>query len=269
MSEKIEEVQNKDEESTEEKHVEVYFSFGGATSLQGALQYLEARETQRKANDLTWMYRQIVDNILRGEMDLPEKTAAIKAATTELADLLEEVQSKSLVVRIKDALFSFKQAAFDTSAWSGAASNWPSTAAYCASCLIDVNPPGSDKRQTHCMLPLKKSGSAKPNRNALRTMATGRGISAVKKPAGVDAGKWAAAKKRAAGRIASLWPKAFNTPAPAGVLSAAGRSAPKSKGIELYRTKDSPQLKWRAIVSNNFRDREGEIITRKAQMVFW
>jgi hypothetical protein len=67
---------------------------------------------------------------------------------------------------------------FDTSEWDGSASNWSSTEAYCRDCLIDLNE-GDEKVQSKCKLPFRKEGSTKWNINALKTMATGRGLSAV------------------------------------------------------------------------------------------
>ncbi len=50
--------------------------------------------------------------------------------------------------------------------WDGSASRWPDTDAYCASCLIDTNPPGKPKIQANCKLPIKEPGGD-INKNAL------------------------------------------------------------------------------------------------------
>jgi len=50
--------------------------------------------------------------------------------------------------------------------WDGSASRWPDAAAYCESCAIDDNEPGSDKVQSKCKIPYKEP-SGDINRNAL------------------------------------------------------------------------------------------------------
>ena len=49
-------------------------------------------------------------------------------------------------------------ATFTDAAWDGSASRFASTSDYCASCLIDENPPGKDKVQSLCHLPVKEPG---------------------------------------------------------------------------------------------------------------
>ena len=51
-------------------------------------------------------------------------------------------------------------------AWDGSASRFPSTEAYCSSCLIDLNEAGKDKTQSNCKLPIREPGGA-INKNAL------------------------------------------------------------------------------------------------------
>jgi Escherichia/Staphylococcus phage prohead protease len=45
---------------------------------------------------------------------------------------------------------------FTTKPWDGSASRWPDAAAYCASCVIDDNPPGAEKSKALCHLPIKE-----------------------------------------------------------------------------------------------------------------
>ena len=45
-------------------------------------------------------------------------------------------------------------------AWDGSASNYSSTEAFCAACLIDDNPTGQRKIQALCHLPVKDPGGA-------------------------------------------------------------------------------------------------------------
>lgn len=40
--------------------------------------------------------------------------------------------------------------------WSGDASKYPDTNSYCDACLVDDNPPGKDKVQALCHLPVKE-----------------------------------------------------------------------------------------------------------------
>lgn len=54
--------------------------------------------------------------------------------------------------------------------WDGAASRFPDSASYCKSCLIDLNPPGKDKVQALCKLPIKEP-NGDINSNALSSAA--------------------------------------------------------------------------------------------------
>ena len=57
--------------------------------------------------------------------------------------------------------------------WDGSASRWPDTASYCASCLIDLNPSGTDgdkKTQDNCKLPIREP-NGDINSNALGSAA--------------------------------------------------------------------------------------------------
>lgn len=145
---------------------------------------------------------------------------------------------------------------FDDSAWSGDPSNWKTPEAYCAACLIDENT-GDTKTKDKCALPYKKPGSSAVNRNALRTMATGRGLPAVKASA--------AAKKKAAQWIIRMWPQAFDKPAPENIYAIAGQKRPTGSKSVFY--KDANEQYWFfGIFSNNFEDREGEIISWDAHL---
>lgn len=140
--------------------------------------------------------------------------------------------------------------AFDDSEWDGSPSNWKTPEAYCASCLIDENSGGGPKTKDKCALPYKKPGSSAVNRNALRTMATGRGLPAVKASA--------AAKRKAAQWIIRMWPQAFDKPAPDNIYEIAGQKRP-AKAVFYKDTKE--QLWFFGAFSNNFEDREGEIFS--------
>lgn len=57
--------------------------------------------------------------------------------------------------------------AFTTKPWDGSASKYTDTNAYCAACLIDDNPPGAEKVQGRCHLPIKEP-NGDVNINAVR-----------------------------------------------------------------------------------------------------
>ena len=89
--------------------------------------------------------------------------------------------------------------------WDGSASNYADAAAYCKACLIDVNPSGSEKKTSLCKLPVKRPGSSAYADRGIMAAASGRGLGAVTKPAGVDQATWDAAKKKAAKTIVSVY----------------------------------------------------------------
>jgi hypothetical protein len=125
----------------------------------------------------------------------------------------------------------------DDSEWDGAASNWPDTAAYCSDSLIDVNPAGEDKVQALCFLPFRKHGSERPNLGALRTMATGRGLPAIKKPDEVSSEEWNSKVRAAARRLVDWWPEAFDKEPPEAIANAAKEMHEEDKaGRRIRRT---------------------------------
>lgn len=148
----------------------------------------------------------------------------------------------------------FDTKAVDTSSWDGSPSNWDTAEAYCRDCVLDWNPPGEKKTKDRCALPYRKPGSSAVNKNAVRTMATGRGISAVNAPAEV--------KKRGANWIISKWRGLFGQPAPESVYRIAGKKRPPDTKAKFY--EDSGGIWFLGYYSNNFRDKEGEIISREA-----
>ena len=87
--------------------------------------------------------------------------------------------------------------------WDGSASKYGSTAAYCSACLIDVNEGAAeDKKQDLCKLPVKNKGGnfVKEGLHAAAVR-----FNQLKKPEGVDAGKWSAAVKSSAKKLVSLY----------------------------------------------------------------
>jgi len=116
--------------------------------------------------------------------------------------------------------------------WSGAASSYDSTDAYCAACLIDVNAAAGrdEKTQSHCMLPVKSPGSSSMADKAIFAAAGGRGIGAVKKPDDVPQDDWNAAVKKAAKTIVSAYEE-MDREAPEGVMDIArGKTRALSMG---------------------------------------
>lgn len=180
---------------------------------------------------------------------------------------------------------------YEDKAWSGSASNYESTEAYCSACLIDVNPSGEKKIQSMCMLPVKKPGSSSIDPEGLQAAAGGHGVTQVKKPKGVDQSTFDAAKKRAANTIISNYPKLLDKNAPDSVYQVAGKTPPKSKSLLSWFFKKKEEKEDSILIelmnpaaetgfaikedkngqpifftwsSNAFKDREGEIISTKA-----
>ena len=122
-----------------------------------------------------------------------------------LTELWEQI--KSLVERQADEI---ERKIKEVDSWSGAASNYASTADYCDACLINTNAAaGKTKRedwtQDHCMLPVKEPGDSMMADKGIMAAAGGRGISRVKKPSDVSQEDWDKAVKGAAGKLASAY----------------------------------------------------------------
>lgn len=60
--------------------------------------------------------------------------------------------------------------AVSTRPWDGSPARFPTPAAYCASCLVDMNEAGAEKAAAKCKLPVKEPGGA-VNANAMRAAA--------------------------------------------------------------------------------------------------
>lgn len=152
--------------------------------------------------------------------DAEDQMAALYASEAERVGLIDWVR-----LRIQ-AVFS----PFLNREWSGDASNYDSTAAYCSACLIDVNAAaGNDeKTQSHCMLPVKSPGSDSINWEGIQAAAGGHGIQAVKKPEGVSSEDWDSARKSAANKIISEYNDHDET-APDAVYEIAGKEPPEER----------------------------------------
>lgn len=138
--------------------------------------------------------------------------------------------------------------AYDDSEWSGAASQWDSPEAYCSDCLIDMNASGEKKTKDKCKLPYRKPGSNKINKAAMRNIAS--------RLAGTDAPP--EEKKKVAKWLISHHQSAFGTPASASTYRMAGMKPPMHSA-KFY--KDAAGIWYFGVYSNNYEDREGEIIT--------
>jgi hypothetical protein len=117
---------------------------------------------------------------------------------------------------------AIKAAGLSRKPWSGAASNYNDTDAYCAACLIDLNPSGAEKKQALCKLPVKEPGGA-VNVNALHAAASALAGGRTKLQAST------AAKAAAARKLLSLYRRAGEEP-PESLTKLAGGSRGADKG---------------------------------------
>ncbi len=140
---------------------------------------------------------------------------------------------------------------FDDSDWNGAASNWPTTKAYCSDCLIDVNSSGEDKVQSLCKLPYRKDGNDEPNKKALAAIAGGRGFSALVKPDDVSQSDWNKAVKAAAKKVIDWYPDAFDKLAPDSVYEAAGLQPPEQDEEKTFAQRTINKLRAASQVISN------------------
>lgn len=147
-----------------------------------------------------------------------------------------------------------KQKAIDTSPWDGSPSNWDTAEAYCRDCVMDWNPSGEKKTKDRCALPYRKPGSSSINKNALKAMVGGRGLTAVDAPA--------EEKRKAANWIIDKYPGVFGQPAPESIYRIAGKTRPATRA-KFYQ-EDGGGIWFLGYYSNNFKDREGEIFSRAA-----
>lgn len=132
-------------------------------------------------------------------------------------------------------------------AWSGAASNYDSTEAYCSACLIDVNGSGA-KTQENCKLPVKAAGSKSYDKDGVHAAAVRFG--SVKKPSGVSADTWSSAVKSAANKLISAY-SSFGETAPDSVYEAAGKTPPKGKKQSMEQ-KSLLRKAWKGIMDALF-----------------
>jgi len=163
-----------------------------------------------------------------GEQDTCE-ASAIKQADTVAKNVKEE--SRGLLTFILDGI----RALFDPlmeRAWDGSASNYDSTEAFCSACLIDVNKAAGldEKTQSHCMLPVKASGSGTYDTDGCHAAAVR--FNQVKRPADVPEEAWGTAVKSAANKLISAY-SSFDEVAPEVVYKVAGKERPEERAITL------------------------------------
>jgi len=137
---------------------------------------------------------------------------------------------------------------FDRTAWSGDASQWDTPEAYCRDCLIDLNESGQPKTKDKCKLPYRKPGSDRPNINAIHAIASR--INQTDAPA--------EALRSAARKVAS-WIRQDGKEVPPNISRLTTRDFNTTTLLKA-------QNKWWFIgfYSNNYMDREQEIITKDA-----
>lgn len=201
---------------------------------------------------LSGLIGKALDGITRG---MPEELAN-RPLDYPYVDSMEIDEEPGLLTQMMNGLRSvFQKASFDESAWDGSASQWDTPEAYCSDCLIDTNE-SSPKSKDKCHLPYRKPGSKAINKNALKAIVGGRGISAVSAPK--------EAKTKAAKWVISHYRAAFGKPAPPAIYHIAGMESPAAAEKEYTGTtffKDASGQWWMVgIYSNRFEDRQGDTI---------
>jgi hypothetical protein len=168
-----------------------------------------------------------------GTQDECEESAFAQANGVVLKEEREMSALQRLSERVRevfaDAMVTERKIK-EVDTWSGAASNYADTEAYCAACLIDVNAAaGNDeKKQSHCMLPIREPGDGADTMvdKALHAAAGGHGLTQVVKPEDVPQDAWDAAVKAAANKIISGYSQ-MDEKAPDAIYELAGKEAPK------------------------------------------
>lgn len=119
--------------------------------------------------------------------------------------------------------------------WDGAASQYPSTEAYCNACLINVNaaagnPEPADWTQAYCMLPVREPGDGADVfvDKAIYAIAGGRGIGAVERPDAVPEDAWESAVKGAASKVIAAYEQ-MDSVAPDAIFTLAGEEPPATE----------------------------------------
>lgn len=123
----------------------------------------------------------------------------------------------------------------EVSDWSGSPTNYSSTDAYCASCLIDVNEAAgrTEKVQSHCKLPVRREDDSQDTyvKEAIFAAVGGRGIGRVVKPDDVSQDDWDSALEAAAMEIIDAYNQ-MDEVAPESVYEIAMMPYPTERAIK-------------------------------------
>lgn len=139
------------------------------------------------------------------------------------------MEDKNLIRQLWDGIGRlFRPLLEQERAWSGAASNYADTDAYCKACLIDVNAAaGNDeKKQSRCKLPVKPPGSDSYDKEGCHAAAVR--FNQLEKPSDVPEDAWDSAVKSAANKLISAY-NGFDETAPEAVYEAAGKERPEEE----------------------------------------
>ena len=82
-----------------------YMAYGGATTFSDAFAAMEAEEAARKMHEHTYLFQEIVSNIL-GSDAITDKAGAIAAASGELKAIMAMSEKKSSMVVFQHGPFS-------------------------------------------------------------------------------------------------------------------------------------------------------------------
>lgn len=146
-----------------------------------ALQLIEAGELNKLSIEFRPLREKIVDGVvhrlaaqLLGVALVPEgayvgaEVLAVREEPPQLVGVEKpDPLSEEMLERLQALGIDTLLRAFTTKPWSGAASKYADTAAYCSACLIDDNPAGAEKTQAKCHLPIKEP-NGDININAVR-----------------------------------------------------------------------------------------------------
>lgn len=147
---------------------------------------------------------------------------------------MKEEEKRTLLKKISDWLGLTQRRIKDVDEWSGAASNYSSTEAYCNACLINTNPESGrtdpeDWVQSQCKLPIREEGDSNDTfvRQAVYAAVGGNGITQVTKPDDVSAEDWGQAVRDAANQLVKAYNE-MDEDAPDSVVELAERSTERA-----------------------------------------
>jgi hypothetical protein len=160
---------------------------------------------------------------------LPASLSAITSAAEDDGCAYDEERKRGkfsqIVDWLKRELGLTQRRIKDVEDWSGAASNYSSTEAYCNASLINVNEGDpEDWTQVNCKLPVREEGDSDDTfvRQAVFAASGGRGITQVEKPEGVSQETWDRAVQGAANQLLKAYDE-MDQEAPESVIELAER----------------------------------------------